>query len=240
MPNPKGLDKNEWVEIENKSKKKVNLESWSIATGWKKLINHPIREKFEIKPGKSKKLTKKICAFTLVNTKDKIELRSPNGETVQKIKYDHGKDSISEDELYSNVDGKWQWLKTQTNTELSLTNTEITENTLPPSEEENNPIIRDLEIQDSLGKYTTSPDWKKMQKNRLILAYRSHNIILSEKFLDQKSQVLGVGTGFKPVRSDGNFYIFTKPENRKHWALEIWENFLVKINSRMNLILNAI
>ncbi|MFZ2882326.1 MAG: lamin tail domain-containing protein, partial [Candidatus Moraniibacteriota bacterium] len=93
--NPKGSDtKNEWIEIENKSKKKVNLKGWSIATGWKKFINHPIREDFEIKPGKSKKLLRDICAFSLTNTKNKLELRSPDGKTIQDMKYNHKDASI--------------------------------------------------------------------------------------------------------------------------------------------------
>ena len=117
MPNPKGLDKNEWIEIENKSKKKVNLEGWSIATGKDKLINHPIRKDFRIKKGKTKKLTKEICAFTLGNEKTKIELRDPSGKVVQKIKYDRKKNKIADDEIYEKNDDGWQWIETQNNTE---------------------------------------------------------------------------------------------------------------------------
>ncbi len=53
--NPIGSDmKSETITVQNKSSKKINLNGWSIATGWKKLVNHPIKEDFEIKAGKSR------------------------------------------------------------------------------------------------------------------------------------------------------------------------------------------
>ena len=197
--NPKGLDKNEFILIENKSTKKVNLKGWSVATGWKKLINHPIRENFEIKAGKSKKLTKKICAFTLVNTKDKIELRDPSGKIVQKIKYDHGKKSISDDEIYTKIDSNWQWIETQTEQIEKETNnpkdilpaneTELKTEQLKTNEE--NPIQVDINLSD-LGKSTENPAWQAKQKNQIILLLADSNID-SEKFLSQnQGKVLGI------------------------------------------------
>ncbi|MFA6160317.1 MAG: lamin tail domain-containing protein, partial [Parcubacteria group bacterium] len=132
-PNPKGSDtKNEWIEIKNQSKDKINLKGWSIATGKDKLINHPIREDFKIKKGKTKKLTKKNCAFTLGNEKTKIELRDPSGKVVQKIKYDRKKDKIAEDEIYEKNDDGWNWVGAQNNTELKQNNTKTIENPLLP------------------------------------------------------------------------------------------------------------
>ncbi|MDO9231194.1 MAG: lamin tail domain-containing protein [bacterium] len=250
-PNPKGSDtKKEWIEIKNESKKKVNLKGWSIATGWKKLINHPIREKFEIKPGKTKKLLRDICAFTLVNTKDKIELRDPSGKTVQKIKYDHGKKSVSEDGTYSKINGSWEWIETQNDTELKQNNTEAIENPLLPlgegarradegasaTTEEDILIIPDSEIQANLGKYTTSPDWQKKQKDRLILAYSKHTITFTENLLSQNTRVLGVMTGFKPVSTE-NYYSFTTPSNQKHWATSFFDSIWLKLNFSINYIL---
>ena len=56
--NPKGADTGEEsLTIENQSKKKINLNGWSIATGWKKFTNHPIKEDIIIKKNKTKDLT---------------------------------------------------------------------------------------------------------------------------------------------------------------------------------------
>lgn len=111
IPNPKGNDtKNEWIEIKNSSKKKINLKGWSIATGPKKLTNHPIRKNFFIAPGKTKRLTRKDCAFSLNNTAAKIELRSPDKKTAQKLKYDRTGNKIKDDEIYRKEGKKWQWI----------------------------------------------------------------------------------------------------------------------------------
>jgi hypothetical protein len=237
-PNPKGSDtKNEWVEIKNESKKKINLKGWSLATGWKNLVNHPIREDFEIKAGKTKKLLRDICAFTLVNTKDKIELRSPDGKAVQKIKYDHGEKSIAEDELYSKVDDNWIWIKPQNIENKS-------EDPLLPLGEgarradegtsaEEELTIPNSEIQDSLGKYTLSPTWQKRRKDRQLLAYSSHAITLPEKFLSQNPQVLGA----KTAKTEGEFYVFTWDHTQKHWFLTFLDSNWTKLNYSINKLL---
>jgi len=236
-PNPKGSDtKNEWIEIKNESKDKINLKNWSIATGKEKLVNHPIREDFKIKKGKTKKLTKKICAFTLGNEKTKIELRDPSGKVVQKIKYDRKKDKIAEDEIYEkNKNNKWVWNAGNVETpNLGFSTTEINKIATPSlPQEETNFNISASEIQTNLGKYSLSSDWQKRQKNRQKLAYSSHNINLPEKLLDQNKRVLGA----ENLRFQENFYTFTKPENKKHWALNFSENIWTKTNSFLNYLI---
>lgn len=238
-PNPKGSDtKKEWIEIENNSKKKVNLEGWSIATGWKKLINHPIREKFEIKPGKTKKLLRDICAFTLVNTKDKIELRDPSGKTVQKIKYDHGEKSISEDGTYSKNGDAWEWIETQKNTESEQNDTENSETPndtkLEQTDTEETILdIPDSEIQTSLGKYTISPDWQKRKDIQIKLAFSNSKISMPKIILTNQPRVLGA----QKINLAENYYSFTTPSNQKHWAIKLLENSWDKINFSINYIL---
>jgi len=108
-PNPKGKDAdNEWLMVKNNSDKKVDLENWSIATGAKKLVNHPIRSSIEIKPGETKKLTRKDALFSLPNKKAKLEIRYPNGKSAFKMDYE--KDKILEDEIYERIDKKWAWI----------------------------------------------------------------------------------------------------------------------------------
>ena len=244
-PNPKGSDtENEWIEIKNQSKDKINLKGWSIATGKDKLINHPIREDFKIKKGKTKKLTKKICAFTLGNEKTKIELRDPSGKVVQKIKYDRKKNKIAEDEIYKKNDAGWSWIETPSNIENKIKNPLLplgegarrADEGTSTTTEENIIDIPDSEIQASLGKYTTSPIWQKKQKTRHNLAYSKHTITFPEKLIPQNSRVLGVETGFKPISTE-NYYSFTTPTNQRHWAIKLLENSWDKINFSLNYIL---
>ncbi len=109
-PNPSGNDSGaEWIMIENRGKKSIDLKGFSIATGWKKLSNHPIRKSFVIAPKSQMKLTRESSLFTLPNQKGKIELRAPDGKVLQKIKYKLEK-SIKENAVYRKEKGKrWEW-----------------------------------------------------------------------------------------------------------------------------------
>ena len=115
LPNPAGRDTDtEYITIENRSKKSVDLLGWSIATGWKKLVNHPIRESFVIPKKSERNLTHVFSAFTLPNEKGRIELRSPDGETVQKLKYNLKGKSAEKNALLAKEKGKkWEWILNQ-------------------------------------------------------------------------------------------------------------------------------
>ncbi|MCA9365173.1 MAG: lamin tail domain-containing protein, partial [Candidatus Moranbacteria bacterium] len=115
MPNPKGDDaKNEWIEVENKSKQTLNLKGWSVATGTssKKLTNHPINEDIKIKPGKKAKITRKESNIVLGNKEGVIKLRYPDGKKAHETKY-KSKTTIKEGVLYEKTDTGWQWTETQ-------------------------------------------------------------------------------------------------------------------------------
>ncbi len=91
LPNPTGKDTlpgSEWIEIENKTKKKVDLLGYSIATGTKKLINHPIRTSFIIPKKSARRLTREYALFSLPNRKGELELRAPDGKPIHALKYD--------------------------------------------------------------------------------------------------------------------------------------------------------
>jgi len=234
-PNPKGSDtKNETITLANKSKKKINLLGWSIATGWKTLYNHPIRQDFILKAGKTKILTKKFCAFTLNNTQAKIELRDPTGHVVQKLKYDRTKNKIVEDETLEISGKKLAWNKPPDAAKENPTKTTGTKNSdTAPSSSENNSADNDIiiapqsEIEANIGKYTNNPDWKDKKQNQLkLLSYDSH-IKTPEIILANSPKVLGISTEK-----------FSPPE--KHWAITLWDNLWLKINSGVNWVLNKI
>jgi PKD repeat protein len=115
VPNPDGKDSDsEWILIENREKKKsADLKGFGIATGWKKLANHPIRESFIIPPKSSATLTRAYSLFTLPNQKGKIELRAPDGDVLQEIKYKLEK-SAPEDAVYMKKKGeRWKLTASQ-------------------------------------------------------------------------------------------------------------------------------
>lgn len=132
VPNPAGKDsENEWLVIENREKKTIDLEGWSIATGWDNMVNHPIREHLVVGAKSQVKLTREFSLFTLPNKKGRIELRAPNGKVLQEIEYKEEK-SIPEDAVYYKEKGKrWSWKKkaeenvaTPTISESALSETE--------------------------------------------------------------------------------------------------------------------
>ena len=249
-PNPKGVDsKNEWIQIKNGTKKEINLKGWSIATGWKKMYNHPIRKDFKIKPGKSKKLTRKICAFTLNNAKDKIELRDPLGKTVQTIKYNRKKEKILDDEVYQIKGKKWNWDKSAS--PVSAKNTTATETTAPASppsavipapaisEEELKANEEERQIEENSGKSTpkeNSDDDETKTDEEFSKMKVPKNLALNNslpKFSKPEGRVLGA----YDIRETNTQYFFTPPIEQKHWARNLIDNFWQEINFGINKVL---
>ena len=112
-PNPSGKDTGmEYLMIHNRSKKDIDLNGWSIATGSTKktLVNHPVNRKFTIKKGGLKMMTHKYAAITLPNKSGFIELRRPDGTVADHISYGDASRSIKNDATFALIDNKWTWL----------------------------------------------------------------------------------------------------------------------------------
>jgi hypothetical protein len=248
LANPAGKDTlGEKMTVRNNSKKQVNLKGWSIATGTKNLVNHTITKDFKLKPGKSKEITRKYSLFTLGNKVSKIELRMPNGKTIQKIKYDRKDDSISDDETYEKNENGWNWIEAQNDTEEEAQKN--TEEKIPPLPEgdnvsnnleagedtaensNNNDInLTQQEILSAIGKYSLNPDWQEKQKNKIVLLSAGTNVRPPKILLENQARVLGVSTKkieTQPNVGDKKFYPLIK---------RLW----VKINSGLNWVLNRI
>ena len=236
-PNPKGSDTdNEWIEIKNNSKKQTNLKGWSVATGWDNMYNHPIREDFTIKAGKAKKLSRDICAFTLANTKTKLELRDPSGKAVQKIEYDNGKKSIQEDALYQKeTNSEWEWSKTAATVGANIVSAQSTQVTEKSAPTETPPPVPMIPTED-LGKYSVDPAWQKKRDYKIELANFNSKIKIPQTTL--QNQPLVLGARIIPIQE--HYYTFTKIIPQKHWAILLYENLWLEINSKLNRILNEI
>lgn len=223
--NPKGSDTdNETIMVQNKSKKKINLNGWSVATGWKKLINHPIMEDFEIKAGKEKEITREISKFTLNNKKTKIELRYPDGEVAYKMKYKNEK-GISEGEVYAKGKGGWVWQnakqdtiieKQETKTQNSIINVQIEEN------ENLEVLVEDVEM---------LVDKKEIP----ILLMNDNKHLVRIEFLNSVPHVLGAAT----MREIDGQYLFT-PNNveQEHYVIVFAKNLFTRVNEKINLAFN--
>lgn len=140
MPNPEGKDSElEWIEIENREKKTVDLQGFGIATGSKsnKLTNHPIKDTLEIKKKSVKRLTRDDALFTFNNKKGYVELRDPTGEMIDRFKYKFD-ESLKEGVALKKEKGKPVTLVESTETETERKETpEVTieENIQTTSEE---------------------------------------------------------------------------------------------------------
>lgn len=230
--NPKGIDsKNEWIEISNDTKEKVNIKGWSVATGWKNLYNHLIREDFILKPGKTERLTRDLCAFTLANKQAKIELRYPNGKVADKVGYDHKDGSIKDDETFIKQGKKWQWIETRDAGDKELTdgNSSAMKNDLDPNSVSlqapypRGPfILSDEEISTSIGKYSEDPAWTAKKETRIFLLSYNSKIKTPPSLLESQGKVLGAQT----ERSQ---------QEEVHWARRALDMILKESNFILNV-----
>jgi len=227
--NPEGADTGiETLTIENKSKKKINLNGWSIATGWKeKYINHPIREDFVIAKNKTKEITSKLSSFYLNNTKAKIQLRYPDGKVAHEVKYKSPSKAIADGEVYRKVEGGWAWQK---NLQLTTDNKQQEKGKI---QDANNSSL----VIESL--VTENAEMKKVEEvivpveifdNKLV-SMGNENIKI--ELLKSEPQVLGAET----VREIDGSYFFTPQTPEQEYYLTV---FLKNISSSLNLKLNIL
>lgn len=228
LANPKGNDTDktngEEIYLKNTSKKKINLKTWSLATGDKNLYNHPITKDFIIQPGKTKKITRKYSLFTLNNKKGAIELHYPNGEVASRVKYDKKKETVKDDEVYELSEKKWQWNappeEMPTEETLLPENSSTPENINPETELD----VSDEEIALNLGKFSSS-------ENKIALAEIKFKSA-GENLL-QSRETPGIVLGAFSARNE-----FHKPIEIK--SINSWQKTLQKSNQLFNLLINQI
>lgn len=220
--NPKGKDsEGETITIKNESKKKLNLKGWSIMTG---KTNHPLTEDFILKKKETKEITRKISKFTLNNKKSEVRLKYPDGDTADKVKYDHGKTSIAEDEKYVKNDKKWKWLGSQLTTRSSQQSVVQKDIKLPVNSDqssEKNEFTEDEQIAENKEDEAAKKEPIKLDK--LNLTKIEDKIVL----------------GAEAVRNIDGIYIFTE-ETKEHYLIVFIKNISSRINSEFNLMLNLL
>ncbi len=234
--NPVGKDtEGESITVENKSKKKINLNGWSVATGSKvkKLSNHPINDDLEIKAGKTGEITRDICALTLNNTKGYVELRYPDGEVADDVKYKKpDKAGVKEGEIYEKVGKKWSWHTTAQDTRNKVQDINNKQETIRQLAD-NNQTEEENSVQNKVGGILPEDAGKKSEievKNKL-----EENSYLENKIFAGAPAVLGIET----VRVANSSYQFT-PEItlEEHYAITFFRKITITINASFNKAIN--
>lgn len=247
-PNPAGNDTdNEWIMLENKSKKKINLKGFGIATGWKNLVNHPIREDFIIEPKQETKMTREYSLFTLPNQKGKIELRAPNGKVLQKIKYKLDK-SIAEEAVYRKNKGERWHLEETIIEESDDTNTK---NILSESEnngdEELPPVSNDTDtnapLEKNEGENSDSQETESIVLGASTITKTDEEIFLIQQEHNKKwLALINIGTQInvpENVTFAPNNKRVEKPQESEHYAVSFAREAFSEINNSLNNMLNA-
>lgn len=221
--NPSGVDTgNEWIKIKNKSKKKINLKDWSIATGdKKKLVNHPIASDLVIKSGKELILTHANSKFTLNNAASKIELRYPTGKVASKAAYKSPAKSVPDDAIYEKIKGGWTWKFPIVQPALPLEASMEVSIHQPPAKSAQQ-LAQELEIKNSLGKSSPSPEWNNKKQARFSLLNFGLHIQTASAFSEKSPNLI------KDYFSSQEF------PSRKHWIITLLQNINIKITCYLN------
>lgn len=130
LPNPKGRDDEEFIEIFNGGEKEIDLSGWYFK---KERSGYKIPDGTKILPGQYLVFWKKDTKITLVNKSDEISLFDGEDNLVDSISYQNAPEGFS---FAKNEDGEFEWTKILTpgaknqflSTEISkLTKKEILE-----------------------------------------------------------------------------------------------------------------
>ncbi|NTW26733.1 MAG: hypothetical protein HGA36_00155 [Candidatus Moranbacteria bacterium] len=231
VANPEGVDtSNEYLVIQNKSKKKINLKGWSIATGWKDFINHPIRKDLMIEKNKSKKITSEFSSFTLNNAKAKIQLRYPDGKVAHEVKYKSPDKTIADGEVYRKVKSGWAWVGVQKSSAISKQSLKNTSSllTIEPQAIENTEI---QEVKETKAEEVVTVP-VEIFENKLI-SLRNENMKI--ELLKSTPRVLGAET----VREiDGIYFLTSQMPEQQHYATVFLKKLVANFNFKVNISLN--
>ncbi len=184
-PNPTGTDTgSEWIRIKNDDTKKINLTGWIIATGTDKetLVNHVIITDRSLGPGEEIAVTHDDSKFTLPNRYATIELRRPDGKTVQSVSYRMEKDIVEDAVYMEREESDWVWSIPVTDDPVDT-----------PSEKS---AQKEIVLAPYASGMTADPDSDRLSFNEFIVLGTPYAVTLS----DTVPRVLGTSTErLKPV-----------------------------------------
>lgn len=89
MPNPKGSDDNEWLELYNNSDQVIDLFAWSLDDQEGGSKPFMFASSTIISPGEFKVFTRQETGLTLNNNTDSVRILTPSKDLWQEIKYEN-------------------------------------------------------------------------------------------------------------------------------------------------------
>jgi hypothetical protein len=228
-PNPAGADTDvEYILLKNATKKKINLNGWSIATASKKdFTNHPINLDLILKPKQEFKLTHLYSKFSLNNTSAKIELRYPNGKVASKTSYKSPVKSIPDDATYEKIKGGWTWkfpiIKSKNPTAVASIEPSIEASIQQPPEKTAEQLEQELEAAKNLGNFSPTPEIENKKQTKFSLLNFGLHITTVKAFSETVSISNHTKTQDSPIC--------------KHWLTQLCDNLFFKFNFWLNGVL---
>lgn len=215
--NPRGKDSDfEYIVLENQTDKKINLKNWAVATGNKKLYNHPVLADLIIGPKAKLKITRDFSKFTLNNKKSEIRLNYPDGKLAFKTKYDKKTSTVAENEIFALVNNAWQWILPKNQLAIA------TPKNNPPSTK---PATIDADnnlLLDNLGKYSESASHQIQKKSKISSLSYATSVNIPKNLYTPGEIVLGAST---------------KKQTEDFYMLKIFKNLLLALNSLLSRFL---
>jgi hypothetical protein len=241
--NPQGKDAGtESIIIQNKSKKKINLKGWSIATGWKKMINHVIKENVYVKRKNAKEITNAVASFSLNNTKAKIQLRYPDGKIASEVKYKK-KEGIADNEEYRKVKGGWKWVgavESQKPIKSIKQKEEIIWSSVsgPSADEASNQSSETMNADEYIVEENSIEEnfvpFESKKENKFV-SFTNEDINIELFKNDFHSN------GIVIVREEEGEYYFTRRSDvQEHYAKAFLKDLYIEINKKITLFINKI
>lgn len=171
-PNPPGKDTGaEWLEIQNMSRKAIDLTGWKIATGTEDLINHPLAPGLLLESGKTLRLTRTHAAFALSNTAGIVELRYPNNEPASRTEY--SEQEIPEGSTCINRNGR-----------CDFTDKPNKKSTADEVKKENEKLVEKAPVNPPSEEHLNSPQAYPTKKEILARMGDDFNLLMNQLFLD--------------------------------------------------------
>jgi len=111
LPNPKGPDEEEWIELKNLSQEEIDLSDWQIDDGKGGSHSYSIPKGTIIKPNEFLLFNRQKTKIALNNTSDSVRLFNNLGGLISEVSYQGAKEGFA---FALNKNGVWEWTETPT------------------------------------------------------------------------------------------------------------------------------
>ncbi len=186
LPSPNGPDENEeWIEIFNSNKGRVDLSGWEIRDTAGNTTLYTLPPASVIEPFDYLLLLRPETKISLNNQGDGVELLRPDGniaDTIQFLRAESGKS-------YSRFGPQWQWEEPspkKANITSALKQKEMVPASFQPKNSENPPQYPDINLNASVGDKRVDVSWRTFGLALLVGALSAMTIFSLKRFLTKR------------------------------------------------------